>query len=180
MIVLFFLGVSFTYSLKVKSLGILANLTVGFAGSLGFPFGALFFLDWPELIQQKDIWLLYLVAFFLLVSREIVKDIEDIEGDTKFKINSLALKLGIKSTIIIILIIFTALLTLFTISMFRYNFNVFFIIFAMMAIIVISLGIWALNKDIELKKWRILASRLFLIAQLLSILAFLFALVKFE
>lgn len=172
--VAFFLVISFTYSLKIKSTGLLANLTVGFAGALGFPFGALFILDSREVLHLSEIWFLYITAFLFLFGREIGKDLEDIEGDREHGVQSIALKWGTNTARIFILGDSLAILGTLVIAMIWYDYKVMFIIFALFSVILLGIGNWACFNEIQEKKWRILASRMFLISQLFAILAHLF------
>ncbi len=173
--VAFFLMVSFTYSLKIKSTGLLANLMVAFSASLGFPFGAFFVLDFKTVVILPQIWLVYATAFFFLLGREIGKDLEDIEGDRQFGVKSIALKWGITTARVFILGTTLCVCVIFVLAMIWYNFNVLLIIFGSISIILLFIGNWAFWKDIKEKKWRILGSRVFLVAQLFAIISHLLA-----
>jgi len=173
LLVVFFLGISFSYSIFIKKTGLLANLVVGVSGSLGFPFGAFFVLEFDEVFGVFEIWLLYLTAFFFLVMREIGKDMEDIEGDSKYGVKSVAIKWGYKTALVfeIILTIFLSITLIY--SMWVFNFKLIFVIMAVISLCLISLSDWAFSKNSKEKKYRILASRLSLISQLFCLLAFL-------
>ena len=77
-IVLFADVVLYLYAYKLKSTPLLGNLTVGFMTGFGFVFGG-YTLNTPEIILTS----IYLgfFAFVMTTARELVKDIEDIEGD---------------------------------------------------------------------------------------------------
>lgn len=169
----FFLGVSFSYSMFIKKTGLLANLVVGVSGSLGFPFGAFFVLGFADVFGVFEVWLLYLTAFFFLVMREIGKDMEDIEGDSKYGVKSVAIKWGYKAAFVFELVLTFFLFVTLIYSMWRFNFNLIFVIMAVISMILISISDWAFAKNMEEKKWRILASRLSLLSQLFGLLAFL-------
>ena len=70
--------VLYLYAYKLKSTPLIGNLTVGFMTGFGFVFGG-FTLNNPDIILTS----IYLgfFAFVMTTAREIVKDIEDIEGD---------------------------------------------------------------------------------------------------
>jgi len=174
LLVVFFLGVSFSYSIFIKKTGLLANLVVGVSGSLGFPFAAFFVLEFTDVFGVFEIWLLYLTAFFFLVMREIGKDMEDIEGDSKYGVKSVAIKWGYKAAFAFEIVLTIFLFITLIYSMWRFNFKVIFVIMAVISMVLISMSDWAFAKNLEEKKWRILASRLSLLSQLFCLLAFLF------
>ncbi|MHA1521114.1 MAG: UbiA family prenyltransferase [Promethearchaeota archaeon] len=173
--VAFFLMISFTYSLKIKSTGLLANLIVAFSASIAFPFGAFFVLDFKTVMVLPQIWLLYATAFFFLLGREIGKDLEDIEGDRQFGVKSIAIKWGITTARVFIMGTTLGVCVIFVLAMIWYDFNALLIIFGSISIILLFIGNWAFWKDIKEKKWRILASRVFLVAQLFTIISHLLA-----
>ena len=78
MIVLLADVVLYLYAYKLKSTPLLGNLTVGFMTGFGFVFGG-FTLNNPNIIITS----IYLgfFAFVMTTARELVKDIEDVEGD---------------------------------------------------------------------------------------------------
>ncbi len=75
LIALFSIVVIFFYSYKLKSKGLIGNFVVGFMTGLAFIFGGV--------IGENIVPLLFPFIFGLLVNfaREILKDVEDIEGD---------------------------------------------------------------------------------------------------
>lgn len=174
LLVVFFLVVSFSYSIFIKQTGLLANLVVGVSGSLGIPFGAFFVLEFADVFGVFEIWLLYITAFLFLVMREIGKDMEDIEGDSKYGVKSVALKWGYKVALIFELVLTFFLFTTLIYSMWFFRFKSIFVIMAVISLSLISMSDWAFAKNLEEKKWRILASRLSLLSQLFCLLAFLF------
>ncbi len=175
--VIFFLGVSFTYSLKIKPHGLVANFTVGFAASLGFPFGALFLVDFMEIWHLMEIWLFYSVSFLLLVSHEIIKDLEDIEGDRIHGVKSVILKYGHRTTLALLGFLLTLLIGIFVYSMIHYNFNLFFIAFICLSLILLGTGFWAVSNDLKEKRWGIFASKCFRVAEVSTIIAYLIVIV---
>jgi len=173
LLVAFFLGVSFSYSIYIKKTGLLANLVVGMSGALGFPFAAFFVLEFADVFGVFEIWLLYFTAFLFLVMREIGKDMEDIEGDCKYGVKSVAIKWGYKVAVVFELVLTLFLFITLIYSMWRFNFKLIFVIMAVISLGLILLSDWAFTKNLEEKKWRILASRLSLLSQLFTLLAFL-------
>ncbi len=83
----------YLYAYKLKTTPLLGNLTVGFMTGFGFVFGG-FTLNNPHIILTS----LYLgfFAFVMTTAREIVKDIEDIEGDKAEGAKTLPILIGEK------------------------------------------------------------------------------------
>lgn len=101
-IVLFADVVLYLYAYKLKSTPLIGNLTVGFMTGFGFVFGG-FTLNNPSIITTS----IYL-GFFALVmttARELVKDIEDIEGDKAEGAKTLPILYGEKITAILAFIL---------------------------------------------------------------------------
>ena len=118
---------SYLYSIKLKKMLLIKNLIVAF-----LVFLSIFIVGLYDIVPatsaynnqgQLDVFNLVLkisvFAFLLTFLREIVKDIEDLEGDKKVGIKSLPLVLSINKVKIIIFAI--ALLTLVLIDYFAFN-----------------------------------------------------------
>jgi 4-hydroxybenzoate polyprenyltransferase len=87
------------YAKKLKSLPIIGNLTVSVLTAFSVLLLPLFefnFLIKSEIQQSifKLVCLLAIFAFFLNLIREIIKDIEDIDGDYSLKMNTLPILIG--------------------------------------------------------------------------------------
>jgi geranylgeranylglycerol-phosphate geranylgeranyltransferase len=106
-----FVGVGYNY---IKDKGFIGNLWV----AIGYiaPLFIGFFLLKPT--SEKIVFncfLILTIAFFLATGREIIKDIQDYEGDKKHNLNSLAVKIGptnagLVATIFFILTIILAII----------------------------------------------------------------------
>ena len=85
--------VLYLYAYKLKATPLLGNLTVGFMTGFGFVFGG-FTINNPNIILTS----VYLgfFAFVMTTAREIVKDIEDIEGDKAEGAKTLPILIGTK------------------------------------------------------------------------------------
>ena len=118
---------SYLYSIKLKKMLLVKNLIVAF-----LVFLSIFIVGLYDIVPatsaynnqgQLDVFNLVLkisiFAFLLTFLREIVKDIEDMEGDKKVGIKSLPLVLSINKSKIIIFVI--TLLTLVSIDYFAFN-----------------------------------------------------------
>jgi geranylgeranylglycerol-phosphate geranylgeranyltransferase len=83
----------YLYAYKLKTTPLIGNLTVGFMTGFGFVFGG-FCINNPTIITTS-----IFLGFFALVmttAREIVKDIEDIEGDKADGAKTLPIMIGTK------------------------------------------------------------------------------------
>jgi geranylgeranylglycerol-phosphate geranylgeranyltransferase len=85
--------VLYLYAYKLKATPLIGNLTVGFMTGFGFVFGG-FTLNNPNIILIS----IYLgfFAFVMTTAREIIKDIEDIEGDKAEGAKTLPILIGEK------------------------------------------------------------------------------------
>ena len=86
----------FMYSYKIKELGLLGNITVAFSGASTIIYGGLAVAEHAAAIGsvvRAAVPSLY--AFLLLLGREIVKTIEDVEADAARGVKSLPRILGV-------------------------------------------------------------------------------------
>jgi geranylgeranylglycerol-phosphate geranylgeranyltransferase len=110
-IAVFMAFIGWLYAAWGKKSGFIGNIIVGISFSIGLIYGAVL----NSLIIPSFIFFFFFASFFGLVSREIIKGCEDIEGDKNQGVKTLAIRVGIKkstnfSLIISILgIIFTIL-----------------------------------------------------------------------
>lgn len=83
----------YLYAYKLKSTPLIGNLAVGFMTGFGFVFGG-FTINTPEIIATSIF--LGFFAFVMTTAREIIKDIEDIEGDRAEGARTLPIMIGEK------------------------------------------------------------------------------------
>ncbi|MEM0203412.1 MAG: UbiA family prenyltransferase [Archaeoglobaceae archaeon] len=83
----------FAYDYKLKELGFLGNVYIAFTMSAPFVFGGLI----SEL--RGSILLLALIAFFCGVGREVMKGIEDVEGDAIRNVKTIARVHGVEKAV---------------------------------------------------------------------------------
>ncbi len=168
---IFFGFIGWIYAAWGKKQGFIGNIIVGVSFSIGLIYGAILNSRFPPYII-----FFFLTSFFLLISREIIKGCEDIEGDKEEGVKTLAIKLGIKkatysSIIFEILGIIFFVLPLFTsiINPILFMFSMFFGI----AVVSVAL-IKSFDRNLERKDFKIIS--LFLkIGALLGLVAFLLA-----
>jgi geranylgeranylglycerol-phosphate geranylgeranyltransferase len=102
-LIFIFIGVS--YNLGIKKLGFLGNVWVA-AGYMGPLFVGFFLLSPNTDITILTCALILNSTFFLALGRELVKDIQDFEGDKQQNLNSLAIKIGPKKAGLIAVLLF--------------------------------------------------------------------------
>ena len=89
------------YAAKLRSTPLLGNIAVAYLSASIFLFGGAF-NGWTGLIHIIPI---AVITFFAMVSRELLKDAEDIEGDLAGGADTVPIRIGIKKTAEIALII---------------------------------------------------------------------------
>ena len=94
----------YLYAYKLKTTPLIGNLAVGFMTGFGFVFGG-FTINNPSIVATSIF--LGFFAFVMTTAREIIKDIEDVEGDKKDGARTLPIIIGkrtpaILATILII------------------------------------------------------------------------------
>lgn len=94
--------VLYLYAYKLKATPLIGNLTVGFMTGFGFVFGG-FTINNPTIILTS----IYLgfFAFVMTTARELIKDIEDMEGDKAEGAKTLPILYGEKITSILAVIL---------------------------------------------------------------------------
>ena len=88
----------YLYAYKLKSTPLVGNLAVGFMTGFGIVFGG-YSINNPQIIAISIF--LGLFAFVMTTAREIIKDIEDIEGDRKDGARTLPILIGAKKPAIL-------------------------------------------------------------------------------
>lgn len=96
----------YQYAISLKKIFLVGNIVISLLAGMSIFLIVLYELlpaitdDNGELIYQafKIITVYSVFAFVITLIREVVKDIEDLEGDRKFGVKSLALEIGIERT----------------------------------------------------------------------------------
>jgi geranylgeranylglycerol-phosphate geranylgeranyltransferase len=96
----FFGFIGWVYAKWGKKSGFFGNIIVSISFSIGLIYGAIL----NNSIIPPYIYFFFLTSFFLLLSREIIKGCEDIEGDKEQNVKTLAIRIGVKKSTIIALI----------------------------------------------------------------------------
>ena len=127
----------YLYAYKLKTTPLIGNLTVGFMTGFGFVFGG-FSINNPTIITTS--LFLGFFAFVMTTAREIVKDIEDIEGDKADGAKTLPILIGEKKPAIlaaILIIIDSALCPL------LYYYGIFGVLYLVVIAIAVILFIYS-------------------------------------
>ena len=103
-IVLFSILSLFVYSKFLKQIPLIGNITVAFLTGLVFIFGGVV-VENPTAAIVPAVF-----AFLINLIREIVKDMEDVEGDSKADLVTFPIKFGSKKSTILILFIAISLI----------------------------------------------------------------------
>lgn len=127
----------YLYAYKLKATPLIGNLAVGFMTGFGFVFGG-FTINNPSIIMTSIF--LGFFAFVMTTAREIVKDIEDVEGDMKDGARTLPILIGKKTPAIlasILIVIDCALCPL------LYAYHIFGVLYLIIIAIAVILFIYA-------------------------------------
>ena len=88
----------YLYAYKLKATPLIGNLAVGFMTGFGFVFGG-YCINNPGIVATSIF--LGFFAFVMTTAREIIKDIEDVEGDEKDGARTLPILIGRKKPAIL-------------------------------------------------------------------------------
>ncbi|MCQ2971213.1 geranylgeranylglycerol-phosphate geranylgeranyltransferase [Methanobrevibacter gottschalkii] len=169
-IVLFADIILYLYAYTLKTTPLIGNLTVGFMTGFGFVFGG-FSINNPNIIITS--LFLGFFAFVMTTAREIVKDIEDIEGDKTDGAKTLPILIGEKKPAIlaaILIIIDSALCPL------LYYYHIFGILYLVVIAFAVMLFIYSAILILKSQKREIAAkvSKNLKIGMLIAFVAFIF------
>lgn len=170
LIVLFADVVLYLYAYRLKSTPLIGNLAVGFMTGFGFIFGG-FSINNPTIIMTSIF--LGFFAFVMTTARELVKDIEDMEGDKSEGAKTLPILYGEKITAtlaFILIIIDCALCPL------LYFFNVFGVYYLIVIAIAVLLFLYSAVLIIKNQERQTAAkvSKYLKIGMLIAFVAFIF------
>ncbi|MHA1468468.1 MAG: geranylgeranylglycerol-phosphate geranylgeranyltransferase [Promethearchaeota archaeon] len=168
----FFGLIGWLYAAWGKKQGFIGNIIVGISFSIGLIYGAVL----NSLTIPPYIYYFFLTAFFLLLSREIVKGCEDIEGDKEEGVKTLAIKLGTKKAIRFSLLFEVLAIIFFILPIFTNIINplLFIILMIFGIVVVLTAIILSLSKNLEQDNFKKI-SLLLKSGALLGLIAFIFA-----
>jgi geranylgeranylglycerol-phosphate geranylgeranyltransferase len=159
-------ALAFLYSYKLKKVLILNNMIIAFLAALAILFGATAY----KITIHSIIATIY--AFLFNLGREFLKSVEDVEGDKKFGVATLATVYGPQTAYIASLIVFAFLISLSLLPVALYGYGLIYTTLALVvdAIVVHSLII---SRNLMPKK-ALRATRELKIAVFAGLLAFAF------
>lgn len=118
----------YLYSVRLKKIPLLGNITVAYLTGLAFIFGGI------AVNNVRGALIPAVFAFLINFIRELIKDMDDIEGDTKVGLQTFPKKFGMKPTILLITFLTISLIA-FTIYPFIKNiYNIKFFVIAMLVV----------------------------------------------
>lgn len=122
----------YLYAYKLKSTPLIGNLAVGFMTGFGFVFGG-FTINNPTIINTT----LYLgfFAFVMTTARELVKDIEDMQGDEAEGAKTLPILFGEKITAALATVLIILDSALCPLLYYNHIFNIYYLIVIAIAVI---------------------------------------------
>lgn len=145
-IVIFANVVVFVYSFRFKKIPLLGNFVVAFITGLAFIYGGVAVNNWIDALFPA------LFAFLINFIREIVKDIEDIEGDTMKQVFTFPARYGNNSSLKLINLLTLSLIIAVIIPYLTGYYNQIFIISLLISVIpLLFYFIYSLNKDLSKK-----------------------------
>lgn len=144
LIVILTLVILFFYSKYFKSLPLIGNVTVSLCTALAFIYGGVI----AKNIEVSFIPAIF--AFLINLIREILKDIEDLEGDKKNNLRTFPIKYGIEKTSSLLFIISTILVLA---TFYPYFTELYKIEYFIIVLFLVNLPIIFLIKEIITKKF---------------------------
>lgn len=160
----------YLYAYKLKTTPLIGNLTVGFMTGFGFVFAG-FSINNPDIIITS----IYLgfFAFVMTTAREIVKDIEDIEGDKADGARTLPILIGEKKPAILAAILIVLDSALCPILYFNHIFGILYLPVIAIAVILFLYCAISILKSQE-KSTASKVSKYLKIGMLIAFVAFVF------
>ena len=141
--------VIFIYSYKFKQIPLLGNFVVALTVGFAFIYGGIAVDNWDGAIFPA------LFAFFINLIRELVKDIEDTEGDKQNNVITYPSRFGIKKTNRLILILTMVFIVVIIIPIYLkvytqiFAFIIFFLVIPLLIYFVISIHSNSTKKNIS-------------------------------
>jgi geranylgeranylglycerol-phosphate geranylgeranyltransferase len=149
-IALIFAALLYWYSFKLKRVMLWGNFIVSLATGFAFIYGALAAQNWKAGIIPA------IFAFFFHFGREIVKDMEDVLGDSVNNAKTLPVIRGYKTSAMVVIILFGLLIILTIIPYILDIYNLIYLIIVIIGVdcvlLAVSILIWKQQKPQMLHK----------------------------
>ncbi len=97
----------YLYSIRLKKIPLIGNITIAYLTGLAFVYGGL------AVNNVQGAFIPAIFAFLINLIRELVKDIQDMEGDNRVNLSTFPIKFGMKATNVLITLL-TVMLVAFT------------------------------------------------------------------
>ncbi|MFX1521083.1 MAG: geranylgeranylglycerol-phosphate geranylgeranyltransferase [Promethearchaeota archaeon] len=151
-IAIFFSFIGFAYAAKGKVIGIFGNFMVAISFSFGYIYGGVITGAFNQITSSLAIITFFLSSFFMLQSREIIKGMEDVEGDRLRQVKTIAMVYGHRAAAMSAAICGALAIVFFT-SVWLLTFvNIWFIPFLMLGDISVAVSILILLSGVESSK----------------------------
>jgi geranylgeranylglycerol-phosphate geranylgeranyltransferase len=168
----FFGFIGWLYAAWGKKQGFFGNIIVSISFSIGLIYGAIL----NGVVIPPYIYFFFLTSFFLLLSREVVKGCEDLEGDKEEGVKTLAITLGITKAMIFAIIFEISAIIFFILPLFTEIINPFLftiLLFPGIAIVGIAFILSLVHGQEKAKFSKI--SLLLKVGAFVGLMAFIFA-----
>jgi geranylgeranylglycerol-phosphate geranylgeranyltransferase len=164
--------IGWIYAKWGKKSGFLGNIIVSISFSIGMIYGAIL----NNSLIPNYIYFFFLTSFFLLLSREVIKGCEDIEGDKVEGVNTLAIKIGIKRSTFFSMVFSWIAVLFFILPIFTNIINplIFFIFMIFGSIVVFYAILLMFKKSLDRTDFKKI-SLLLKIGAFIGLIAFIFA-----
>ena len=125
----------YLYSIRLKRIPLLGNITIAYLTGLAFVYGGV------AVNNVIDAFIPAVFAFMINLGRELLKDIQDMEGDKKVGLVTFPIKFGTQVTNILITLL---TITLIAITFYPFVFQIYKIEYFVMAMIFVNLLLFTL------------------------------------
>ena len=140
------------YSNKLKRLPLIGNLTIAMLSAL-----SIFQLTLHYNSPSEKIITMTIFAFFISVIREIIKDIEDMEGDIAHGCHTLPIAIGLVKTKRVLIVLDAAFIALMAGMSYFFLHEIFFVLMYTIVPLLAFLGFWIYRSD-QKKEFKILST----------------------
>lgn len=174
-IAVFFSFIGFAYAAKGKVMGIFGNFMVAISFSFGYLYGGVVTGAFNQLTGSLPMAILvfFFASFFMLQSREIIKGMEDVEGDKLRQVETIAMVYGNKIAALSATICGVLAIIFYTAAWVLAFVNLWFIPFLALGNISVALSIIMLLLDFTSKEKQHKASLFAKIGALFGLVGFL-------
>lgn len=158
----------YLYAYKLKATPLIGNLAVGFMTGFGFVFGG-FCINNPSIVSTSIF--LGFFAFVMTTAREIIKDIEDIEGDKSDGAKTLPIMIGPKIPALIATVLIIVDCALCPLLYFYHIFGILYLVIIAIAVLLFLYSAFIIIKSQD-EKTAAKASKYLKIGMLIAFVAF--------